>query len=485
MLNWKVILKIISVIVFIVGISMIPSWLVALINDSFWVQKALLQSALISLALGGAGMLYFKKTSGNLLLRDGYFVVAMSWIVASIFGALPYWLSADLAHPIDAFFESVAGFTTTGSTVRNVDLMPRGLLLWKATSNWLGGMGILVFAISILPALGINGQAIVRAEAPGPTFEKMTARLSASTKILYGTYISFTLTEFCLLYFFTDMGAFDSIVNTFGSVSTGGLFAHRQGLAFYDSVYIEAVIASFCYLSSVSFLLYFLLLQRKWKEVLGNRELQTFTGIILGTSFLIATNLFLTGTYETWISAFRHGFFQVVSFISTSGYVIADFTKWPYLSQALLFLLLFIGGCASSTAGSMKVIRIIISFKIMARMFFKRLHPSGIIAVKVGQKPIPADTVSKITSFMMLYFMVYIVSLILLSLQNLDFETTMGVAAGCLSNTGLGFGEMGATGNYSMFSPGLRLYLCAMMLMGRLELFTIFLLFTPTFWRNT
>jgi trk system potassium uptake protein TrkH len=484
MLNWKVIFKILSAIIFIVGISMLPSWFVAFQSDGFLVQEALLRSSLICLLFGGGGYLLFRQSDGTLHLRDGYLVVALSWIVASLFGALPYWLSSDLAHPIDAFFESVAGFTTTGSTIRNVDLMPRGLLFWKATSNWLGGMGILVFAISLLPALGINGQTIVRAEAPGPTFEKMTARVSSSTKILYGTYITFTLLEFCLLYFFTEMDGFDSIINTFGSVSTGGLFAHTKGLAFYDSIYIETVIALFCFLSSVSFLLYFLLLQGKWREVLKNTELRVFILLILGASLLIATNLFLTQTYDTWISGFRHGFFQVVSFLSTSGYVITDFTKWPHMSQTLLFLLLFVGGCASSTSGSMKVIRIIVSFKIVGRMFFKRLHPSGITAIKVGDKSIPAETVSRIASFMMLYFMVYILSLAILSLQNLDMETTMGVAAGCLSNTGLGFGEMGATGNYSMFNPGLRLYLCAMMLMGRLEIFTIFLLFTPTFWRN-
>lgn len=484
MLNWKVIFKIISLVVLIVGIAMIPAWLFSRTHDSILVQEALLKSTIISITIGATGSFFLRKITGKLKLRDGYMVVALCWFIASTFGALPYFLSSDLTHPIDAFFESVAGFTTTGATIRNVDLMPRGLLLWKAISNWLGGMGILVFAISILPTLGISGQTIVNAEAPGPSFQKMTAHISSSAKILYLTYLTFSVCEFCLLFFFTEMSAFDAIVNTFGSVSTGGLFAHNQGFAYYDSIYIEGVVSTFCFLSSISFLVYFQLLQGKWKDVLQNAELRLFCGLMLGATAIVSFGLYYFGSYPTLLSAFRHGAFQVISIISSTGYAITDFADWPGICKMVLFILMFIGGCAASTSGGIKIIRILISFKVIGRMFFKRLHPAGISAIKVGKTPIPSETVAKITSFMMVYFLVFLVSVVILSLQDLDLETTIGVAAGCLGNTGLGFGEMGATGNYGMFDSGLKLYLSALMLMGRLEIFTIFLLFTPAFWKN-
>jgi len=484
MLNWKVIIKIVSLIVLIVGIAMIPAYLFSRSYDSILVQHAFLKSSIISIILGAVGSFALREVSGKLKLRDGYMVVALCWFFASIFGALPYFLSSDLTHPFDAFFESVAGFTTTGATVRNIDLMPRGLLMWKAISNWLGGMGILVFAISILPALGISGQTILQAETPGPSFQKIVAHTSSTTKILYLTYLAFTVTEFSLLFFFTEMPVFDAIVNTFGSVSTGGLFAHTDGLAYYDSVYIEGVIAFFCFLGSISFLIYFQLIHGKWRDVIRNSELRVFCGIILGAAAVITLGLYNSETYSTLHSAFRHALFQVVSIVSTAGYAITDFTQWPGECKMVLFILMFVGGCAASTCGGVKIIRILIAFKVIARMFFKRLHPSGIAAIKIGKVPIPSDSVSRITSFMMLYFMVFLISVVVLSLQGLDLETTLGVAAGCLGNTGLSFGEMGATGYYGMFDTGLRLYMSALMLMGRLEIFTIFLLFTPAFWKN-
>lgn len=485
MLNWRVIIKILSLIVLIVGIAMVPAWFFARAYDSLLVQHAFLKASIFSIALGAFGSYKLRNVSGKLQLRDGYMVVALCWIVASLFGALPYFLSSDLINPIDAFFESVSGFTTTGATVRNIDLMPKGLLMWKAISNWLGGMGILVFVISILPTLGISGQTIVQAEAPGPIFQKMTAHTSSSTKILYLTYLTFSVTEFCLLFFFTEMTAFDAIVNTFGSVSTGGLFAHNEGLAYYDSVYIESVIAFFCFLGSVSFIVYFQLIKGRWRNVLQNSELKLFCGMIFASALLISLSLYFQHSYPTLPSAFRHALFQVISIISTAGYAITDFAQWPTLCKMILFILMFVGGCAASTCGGIKCIRIIIAFKVIGRMFFKRLHPSGVAAIKVAKIPVSSDSVSKITSFMMLYFMVFLVSVIVLSLENLDLETTLGVAAGCLGNSGVSFGELGATGYYGMFSGGLRLYMAALMLMGRLEVFTIFLLFTPAFWKNT
>lgn len=468
----------------IVGFSMLPALFSAYLYDDMIAVKAFFIPAALSITLGGVCNKLLSPINMTLRLRDGYLVVALCWFIASFVGAFPYYISAGNTGMIDAIFESVSGFTTTGCTVVTIDALPKSILFWKAITHWLGGMGILVFVIAILPALGIGGQTIARVETPGPTFEKVATKTSDSTKLLYLTYIVFTTVEFLLLWLGSDMGAFDALINTLGSISTGGLFAHSEGIGFYDSVFVEFVISIFCYLGSVSFVIYFLVIRGKWRDAIKDVELRVFTAIIIVATLLMASNLYYTETYATFASAFRHSFFQIISIISTAGYAIADYTLWPSFSQSILFLLMFIGGCGASTCGGMKIMRVIVSFKLITRMFFKRLHPNGVIAVVVGGKPIPAQVVSKTSSFMVLYILVFIVSVFILSLQNLDLETTIGYAVGALSNTGLGFGELGSTGNYNIFGPAMRLYFCFMMLMGRLELFALFIIFTPAFWRT-
>jgi len=484
LLNWKLLAKILSFIVMIIGLSMLPALISAYIYDDMFTVKAFLIPAAISIIGGGICNKLIAPKNMTLRLRDGYLVVALCWILASLIGAFPYYISAGNTGMIDAIFESVSGFTTTGCTVAAIDALPKSLLFWKAITHWLGGMGILVFVIAILPALGIGGQTIARVETPGPTFEKVATKTSDSTKLLYLTYIVFTIIEFLLLWLGSDMGAFDALINTMGSISTGGLFAHTEGIGYYDSVYVEFVISIFCFLGSVSFAIYFLVIRGRWKEAVKDVELRVYSAIIIVATILMASNLYYTETYNTFASAIRHSSFQIISFVSTAGYAIADYTAWPPFSQSILFILMFVGGCGASTCGGMKVMRVIVSFKLIARMFFKRLHPNGVIAVVVGGKAIPAQVVSKTSSFMVLYILVFIVSVFILSLQNLDFETTIGYAAGALGNTGLGFGELGSTGNFDIFGPPMRLYFCFMMLMGRLELFALLIIFTPAFWKT-
>jgi len=468
----------------IVGFSMLPALFSAYLYDDAEVIRAFAIPAISCIVVGGLCTKLISPLNIKLKLRDGYMVVALCWLLASLVGAVPYYIGAGNYGFIDAFFESVSGFTTTGCTVVNIDAMPKAILFWKAITHWIGGMGILVFVIAILPNLGVSGLTIARVEAPGPTFEKVSNRTSDTTKILYFAYICFTLIEFLLLWLGSEMGAFDALINTLGSISTVGLFAHTEGIAYYDSIFVEGVITAFSYLGSVSFIMYFLMIKGKWRDVLHDMELRVFTLIILFSTLLMAFNLYGTHTYGSFGSAFRHSLFQTVSIISTAGYAITDYTQWPAFCQSILFLLMFIGGCGASTSGGMKVMRIIVSFKLISRMFFKRLHPNGVSAVVVGNKAVPAQTVSRISSFMVLYMIVYILSVFVLSLQNLDLETTLGFAAGALGNTGLGFGPAGATGNYDIFSPALRLYCCFMMFMGRLELFAVMILFTPDFWKQ-
>lgn len=483
LLNFPIIFRMVGLITLICGISMIPSCILAMAQDPPEVLYGFLLTAIPVILMGGF-LYYFSKSktkNDSFKVRDGYLAVSLCWLAVSLYGALPYFLSGTTDSFIDSLFESVAAFTTTGATVINQLPMPASIALWKATSHWLGGMGILVFAIAILPALGVSGLKLVSAETPGPAYNKVKNKISESTKTLYLIYISFTAVEFFLLYF-GGMPAFDSIINTLGSISTSGLASNPGGIGAYNSFYFEAIITLFSFLASLNFLIFYLALQGKWRSIFQDSEFRVFIGLIFGAFVVNSVALFASGTYPTFSASMRASIFQAVAFSSTSGYYIADYTLWPVFCQTTLFFLMIIGGCASSTSGSFKVIRVIVLFKLITRGFRKRLHPRSVVAVRIGNNVIPADTVSSITSFTMFYITVYFITALVMSLDNLDMATTLSSAAGILSNTGVAFGELGPSNNFSIFSPGVRLFSSFMMIVGRLELYTILLLFTPYFW---
>lgn len=483
-MNWKLILKVISILLFILGIAMIPAMLTSLSYGEIEEAFAFFKTAGSLCAICLCGIIFIRPESKTLHPRDGYLIVALCWILCSLIGALPFVLSGYTNSFIDAFFESCAAFTTTGATVMIVEFIPKGIMMWLAISHWLGGMGILVFAISLLPALGIAGQNIFKAESPGLQVTKMTTRISDNAKILYLMYIGLSIIEFCML-MLGGMGVFDAIINTLGSISTSGLFSHSEGLAYYDSVYVELILAIFTIFASINFSLYHLLLRGRIVDITKDIELRVFIFIILCTSTLIGLNLYFTNTYESFGDIVRYSLFQVTSFATTSGYAVIDYTVWPTFSKALLFILMFIGGCGASTCGSIKVVRIIVAVKLVLRNIYQRLHPRAVVAVKVGGKAISAPVVSQVTSFIFTFFLIFLVGSIILSLQGLDITTTVSSAIAMLSNTGLSFGAVGATSNYSVFCPALRLVLCLLMLIGRLEIFTILFLFAPSFWNHS
>lgn len=483
-LNYQIIVKILAFITLLTGLFMLPAVFCAYYYREWHMLQALGFSAAVTMLFGGT-ILYFLqpvKPKAHLRAREGYLVVSLCWVIASLFGALPYFVSGFAPDFIDSFFESVAGFTTTGCTALHNAIMPKSLLLWKAISHWLGGMGILIFVVSILPTLGVNGQLIAQAESPGPVLQKMAVKMSDSAKILYLMYLSFTIIETVLLCLDPSMTTFDALINTLGSISTGGLFAHPNGIGYYDSLYVELVISVFTILSSVNFILYFYLLKRQWRNILEDVELRSFLCILTVAVAACTAVLCFVGNYPSFGKALRDSFFQVVSVITTSGYSSVDYTVWPTTCKIILFTLMFVGGCAASTCGSIKVVRILILFKLIFRGFYKRIHPRAVIAIKFGDRSVSAPMVSSITAFIFIYMAVFFLSAIILSLQGLDLETTISTSASLLSNTGIAFGEVGATSNYSIFSNPLKLYLCLIMIMGRLELFTIIILFTRSFW---
>jgi trk system potassium uptake protein TrkH len=482
--NYSIMIKVLGTIATIIGISMIPSLAVALIYREDHVAKAFLFTIIIVLVLGITILNTVKPKNSNLKIRDGYFIVAAGWILASLLGAFPYVLSGAIPSLIDAFFESVSGFTTTGATIlENVSAIPKGLLFWRSFCHWLGGMGILVLLISIMPALGISGLKMAKAESPGPTLEKMSTRMTDSARITYMIYLIFSILEFILLKT-GGLSVFDALIHTFGSISTGGLSNYRSGISHFNSLYVESLIIAFSILASINFTLYRHIIKGRWKNFFKDQELQIFLSLLVGAMILIFANLSLTGTYGL-SDSIRYAFFQTSAFMSTSGYSTANYTLWPTFSQMILFILMFIGGCSASTSGGIKVVRVSVLFQLIKRGFYKRLHPHAVYSIKLGGKTISSETVNGITTFTVLYFFVFIISSLVLSLDGYDLVTTLSATAGALSNTGLGLGLLGPEGTYSIFSAPIRLYLSFLMIGGRLELYTIILLLAPSFWSTS
>ncbi len=480
-INYKAMVRILGIIILITGLAMAIPWIFAEVTGDTASLKGFRIGVPVSVVLGGLLSFLLKSDRAKFRVREGYIVVASCWAVAILAGTLPYYFSSFTDSFIDALFESTSGFTTTGCSAVAGDPLSDSLLLWKAITNWMGGMGILVLAISILPALGVNGQFIVRAEAPGPAFQKTTVRMSDSAKVLYVTYFAFTLIEFILLMLSGKMPAFDALIATMGSISTGGLTVHPEGIAFYDSIFVEVVISAFCILSSVNFVLYHYLVTGKGSYLLKDIELRAYLIIILAAILICTAGLVFVNGDEPG-TALRDAGFQVVSMATTAGYTRSPYVVWPVVCQITLIMLMFIGGCSSSTAGSIKVVRVLVMIKLIFRGGTKRVHPRSVVAVKLGKNAISAPVVSSITAFILTYMLVLLVSVFILSFQGFSLDTTLTAALAMLSNTGAAFGEAAASGNFSMFHPVLKLYLSGLMIMGRLELFTIMILFSRTFW---
>ena len=483
--NYKILIKISSLILAVTGISMIPS----IICAAYYGETACLKAfAFFFVLFTAAGFLIYKAVPArysHISARDGFLIVAACWIVSCLFGAFPYMFSGEGFTFAQSVFESTAGFTTTGATSVDGFLGPKSLILFKAVAHWLGGMGILILAVSILPAMGIGGQNIAKAETPAPKVDKLSNRISDSARILYIMYFTLSFMEFILLIFNRKVTVFDALVNTLSTISTSGIITHETGLAFYESFYVEIVITVFTIFASINFNLYYFLLNRRIKEFFGNTELRAFLGIVAIVTVIITVNLWINGIYDGIFSSLRYAFIQVVSFISTSGFTFTNFMSWPVLSKLLLFMLMFIGGCAASTGGGIKVIRVVVMMKLIFRGFKRRIHPRSVVAVKIGGKAVSGPMVSQISTFILVYLLVYIVSCVILSLNNLDFETTLTTAAGIMSNSGIGMGMFGTAGNLSMFNSGSQLFMSLLMLIGRLELFTLLFLFVPSFWNPT
>ncbi len=474
-------MKILGVIVLIIGIAEIIPWIYAEVTGDVSAASAFRICVPVTIGLGFVMSFFVRADKRKFGVREGFLVVASCWVIASLIGAFPYMMSGVASNYMDAFFESTTGFTTTGCTTIAGGLTNKSIILWKAISHWLGGMGILIFVISLLPALGVSGQIIARAEAPGPVLQKTTVRMSDSAKVLYLIYSSFTLTEFILLTLSKKMPVYDAVITTLGSVSTSGTLVPVEGISYYDSVYVELVVAFFCIMSSVNYVLYYHLVTGRVAYFIKDVEFRAFM-IIIGGATAICTLGLVTVNGEPWTEALRNAFFQVASFTSTTGYTITPYLGWPAVCQLVLITIMLIGGCAASTSGSLKVIRVLVLLKMIGRGCIRRIHPRSVVAVKVGKSAVSAPVVSNITVFIFTYIGILLFSTLILSIQGLNLETSLTSSLGLLSNTGAAFGEAAATGDFSFFHPAIKLWLSFLMIVGRLELFTIIILFTRNFW---
>lgn len=485
LLNKKPIIKILSAVMSVVGAAMLLPCAVSIYYGD---SKSLLSFLVCAVPMLTAGLIVVrllpKEDNSVLRMRDGFFIVGVAWISMSAIGALPFVISGCIPNFCDAFFETASGFTTTGSTILpEPAVLPKAMLFWRSFTHWIGGMGVLVLTVALLPMLGIGGQRIMRAETTGPTMGKITASLSGTAKRLYTIYTAMTILEVLLLVS-TGIGWFDSLVNTFGSVGTGGLTTTSASIGYYQDVRVEMIIAFFMMFAGINFGLYYHLFTGDFKTFFKDVELRAYLFIIGGSTAFIALMLTVTRFYGNMFESLRYAFFQVSSIITTTGFVTADFDLWPVPCKVVLLMLMLIGGCAGSTGGGMKVIRIVMLAKFTKRGVSKRLHPRALSPLKIGGRTVSKSTEDGVMGFTVLYIGIILIGSLIVGLSGADSLTSITSVIACISNIGPGFNLVGPSRSFAFFPGIIKLFLSMIMIIGRLELFTIILLFTPQFWNK-
>ena len=423
-----------------------------------------------------------KPENRNIYGKEGMVIVASAWILWSLFGALPFSLSGSIPYYLDAFFETVSGFTTTGSTIlTDIESLPQGMLFWRSFTHWIGGMGVLVFVMVLTTLDKRNSMYLMRAEVPGPEKDKLVPKTMSTARILYGMYFGMTAIEVILL-LFGGMTVFDSLIFSFGTAGTGGFANYSASVGHFNSVYIDTVITVFMILFGINFNLYYFLLLKDWKSVWKNEELKTYLTLILSAALLITVNM--NHMYPNPFKAFRYAIFQVASIITTTGYATADFIEWPMFSQCMLMFLMMVGACASSTGGGMKVSRVMMMVKCVKREIMQMAHPKSVSIIRMNGKKVDQDVLKTLYIYLIAYLGIVIGSVLLVSVDNMDFGTTFSSVLTTMNNIGPGIGAVGPNGSFADFSPLSKLVFCFDMLAGRLEIFPFLMLFTASAWNR-
>lgn len=440
-------------------------------------------TGVVSAILGVLAIKVKKPKNMVLYQKAGFASTALSWILLSLVGCMPFWLSGEIPSFIDAFYETVSGITTTGATILNdVEALSKGMLMWRSFLHWLGGMGVIVFLLAIIPKLG--GQQnifLMKAESPGPIIGKAVPRMRNYATMLYGIYITLTALEFILL-LFGGLNVFEAINTSFSTAGTGGFGIYNSNAAAFESYYVQTVIAVFMLLFGINFSVYLCLIARKFKQSLKFEELWIYLGIVAASTAIIAFNI--SSIYKPY-DAFHQSFFYVTSIISTTGFGLTDVNKWPELSKTVIIILTFIGASAGSTGGGFKISRIILLFKEVRKEFSLLVHPRNVKLVKMDGKTVNHDIMRTTSMYLVLYIGVFAISFLLVSIDNMDFTTSFTAVAANLNNTGPGLGAVGPVGNYADFSILSKIVFIFDMLAGRLEIYPLLLLFAPSAWKKS
>ena len=493
-INFSAILKIMGILLIIEGVFMLSS-----LGFSAWYDPDSLTHLrlfdpvhdFLPLLVSGLGigligtLLWFtnKRLDQNSIgKREGYIIVSMAWVIISLFGAIPFMLSGVTDNYTDAFFETISGFTTTGSTIfKDIEAIPKGILFWRSLTHWIGGMGIIVLSLAILPILGIGGMQLFVAEVPGVTPDKLHPRITQTAKRLWYIYVLLTFVQTILLAL-GGMNLFDSLCHAFGTMATGGFSTKNDSIAGF-SPYIQYVIILFMTIAGISFTLHYFALRGQFKKVISNEELKHYLMLILISTVLIAGGLIFISGLKTE-KAFRDSLFHVVSIITTTGFITSNYLLWPYFTWFLLFLLMFTGGCAGSTGGGIKIVRILLLLKNSTMELKRIVHPQAILPVRLNGKAISQNIIFNVLAFFVIYIIIFVLGSLIMTMLGLEFESAVGSVASSLGNVGPGLGIVGPVENYSTIPAIGKWFLAFFMLLGRLELFTVLILFSASFWRK-
>lgn len=481
-MNYEMVVYVLLNIAKIEGVLMMIPGIVSLIYGEYNTAKVILTIAILLAAFGFIFTLK-KPRRLDIFAKDGLFIVGIAWITFSLLGALPFYFTGSINSYVNAVFETVSGFTTTGSTIlTDIESLPNGILFWRSFTHWIGGMGVLVFVLAIIPLAGSRSMNIMKAEVPGPTVDKLVPKTKQTAKILYFIYVGLTILQVIFLVA-GKMPLFDSILTSFSTAGTGGFSNKNNSIAYYDSAYVDGVVTVFMILFGINFNLFYLALLKKFKRIFKSEELRTYIAIIVVSTLLITFNI--RGMYPSFLKAFRYASFQVATIITTTGFMTADFNVWPMFSKAILLLLMIVGACAGSTGGGLKVSRVLIMVKHIKCEIKRLLHPRAMVSVKIDKKTVETSVISSVLAYLLVYFSLIVISFLLISINEFDFETSLTSVITCINNVGPGLGAIvGPTGNFSSFSDFSKIILCFDMLLGRLEIFPILLLFSPRMYKR-
>ncbi|PJB83940.1 MAG: potassium transporter [Acidobacteria bacterium CG_4_9_14_3_um_filter_49_7] len=484
-MNLRLVARIVGALVLIIAAFMLIPAMIALAARDARTMVAFLVPVAVMTTVGGLVLVGTRNLKAPALTpRDGYLLVSVSWLTAAAFGALPFYLSGSMPTYTNAFFETMSGFTTTGASIlTQIESLPKSLLFWRSLTHWLGGMGIVVLTVAVLPLLGIGGLQLIQAEAPGPSVDRLTPRITETAKILWFLYLGFTLLEIAFL-MFGGMNLFDATTHTFGTLATGGFSPKNASVGYYHSLYINGVITVFMLLAGMNFALHFKLLLGPRKPIFRDSELKAYLLIFLVATIVITVDLFQSGAFQSLSETVSHAAFQSASILTTTGYATTDFERWPFLSQTVLVFLMFIGGCSGSTGGGIKVIRIVTLLKQGLNEMKQLVHPRAVLTLKISGRSVKNSIIFAISGFFFLYvFLVLIVTLIVASAEY-DILTSLTTALATIGNIGPGLGLVGPAENYGFYPAWIKWVLSFAMMIGRLEIYTVMVLFTPAFWRR-